>query len=244
DDVDLLAPPSDDFVTHDPELAPAPDGTEHRITLTVEETTAELAPGVVRPVWTYNGRPMAPTLRGKVGDTFIVTLRNEGTMGHSIDFHAGDVSPDEVMRTIAPGEELEDRVTVDRAGAWLDHCATLPNAGRPSAGMCAGASVARPGGPPVEREYVVVQSEPSLGGPDEAFDMDKIAARRPALVMFNGHATQYRRDPRTARVGETVRIWVVAARPNEGTSFHVVGAQFDSRSEEHTSELQSRFDVV
>ena len=228
DDVDLLAPPSDDFVTRDPELAPAPDGTEHRITLTVEETTAELAPGVVRPVWTYNGRPMAPTLRGKVGDTFIVTLRNEGTMGHSIDFHAGDVSPDEVMRTIAPGEELEYRFTVDRAGAWLYHCATLPMTGHLSAGMFGALIVDPPELQPVDREYVLVQSESYLGGPDEAFDMDKIAAKRPDLVMFNGHATQYRRDPLTARVGETVRIWVVAAGPNDGTSFHVVGAQFDS----------------
>lgn len=228
DHIDVMAPPSDDFVTRDPELAPAADGTEHHITLTVEETTAELAPGVVRPVWTYNGRPMAPTLRGKVGDTFVVTLRNEGSMGHSIDFHAGDVRPDEVMRTIPPGEELEYRFTVTRAGAWLYHCATMPMTGHLSAGMFGALIVDPPDLPEVDREYVLVQSESYLGGPDEPFDMAKIAAGRPDLVMFNGHATQYLRDPLTARVGERVRIWVVAAGPNEGTSFHVVGGQFDT----------------
>ena len=31
-----------------------------------------------------------------------------------------------------------------------------------------------------------------------------------------------------AKVGERVRIWVLAAGPNRGTSFHVVGAQFDT----------------
>src|SRR5690606_23149991 len=127
--IDVLAPPSGDVVTRDPALAPAPAGREHRIALTVEATTDEPAPGVVRPVWTYHGGLPAPTLRGRVGDTFIVTFRNEGTIGHSIDFHAGDVGPDEVMRTIPPGEELEYRFTVKRAGAWLYHCATAPMSG-------------------------------------------------------------------------------------------------------------------
>src|SRR5699024_3415210 len=143
-------------------------------------------------------------------------------------FHAGDVSPDEVMRTIAPGEELEYRFTVDRAGAWLYHCATLPMTGHLSAGMFGALIVDPPELQPVDREYVLVQSESYLGGPDEAFDMDKIAAKRPDLVMFNGHATPYRRDPLTARGGEAVRIWVVAAGANDGTSVHVVGAQCDA----------------
>lgn len=228
DEIDVLAPPSDDVVTRDPVLAPAPPGRVHRVTLTVEETTDELAPGVVRPVWTYNGGLPAPTLRGKVGDEFVVTLRNEGSMGHSIDFHAGDVSPDEVMRTIPPGEELEYRFTVNRAGAWLYHCATMPMTGHIAAGMFGALIVDPPDLPPVDREYVLVQSESYLGAEDEAFDSDKIADRRPDLVMFNGHATQYRHDPLTARVGETVRIWVVVAGPSDGTSFHVVGSQFDT----------------
>ncbi|MFC4754574.1 multicopper oxidase domain-containing protein [Dietzia aurantiaca] len=228
DAIDVMAPPSDDFVTRDPALAAAPPGRVHRVTLTVTETTDELAPGVVRPVWTYNGGLPAPTLRGRVGDEFVVTLRNEGTMGHSIDFHAGDVSPDEVMRTIPPGEELEYRFTVNRAGAWLYHCASMPMTGHVAAGLFGALIVDPPDLPPVDREYVLVQSESYLGGPDEPFDMDKIAARQPDLVMFNGHATQYRRDPLTARVGETVRVWVVAAGPSDGTSFHVVGSQFDT----------------
>ena len=46
--------------------------------------------------------------------------------------------------------------------------------------------------------------------------------------MFNGHATQYLRDPLTARTGERVRVWVLDAGPSDGTSFHVVGGQFDT----------------
>ena len=194
-------------------------------------------------MWTYNGGLPAPTLRGRVGDTFVVTFRNEGTIGHSIDFHAGDVSPDEVMRTIPPGEELEYRFTVKRAGAWLYHCATAPMSGHVAAGMFGALIVDPPELPEVDREYVLVQSEAYLGGDDEPFDMDKIAARRPDLVMFNGHATQYRRDPLTARVGETVRIWVVAAGPSDGTSFHVVGGQFDTVYKEGAYRLRDGRDA-
>ncbi|WP_309297777.1 hypothetical protein [Dietzia sp. NCCP-2495] len=98
--------------------------------------------------------------------------------------------------------------------------------GHVAAGMFGALIVDPPDLPEVDGEYVLVQSESYLGGPDEAFNSAKIAARRPDLVMFNGHATHYRRDPLTARVGETVRIWVVVAGPSDGTSFHVVGSQF------------------
>ena len=46
--------------------------------------------------------------------------------------------------------------------------------------------------------------------------------------MFNGTAAGYEHAPLTADVGERVRIWVVTAGPTGGTSFHVVGSQFDT----------------
>ena len=46
------------------------------------------------------------------------------------------------------------------------------------------------------------------------------------LVVFNGCARQYDDAPPTARVDGRVRTWVLAAGPNRGTSFHVVGGQF------------------
>src|SRR5690606_28531872 len=57
-------------------------------------------------------------------------------------------------------------------------------------------------------------------------DVDKLHAEQPDLVVFNGHANQYRHFPLTAKVGESVRIWVLNAGPNRTTSFHVIGAQF------------------
>jgi uncharacterized cupredoxin-like copper-binding protein len=77
-----------DFVPFDPELAPAPGGTEHEITLRATETQMEVAPGVFQEVWTFDDQVPGPILRGKVGDVFTVTLVNDGKLGHSIDFHA------------------------------------------------------------------------------------------------------------------------------------------------------------
>ena len=47
-------------------------------------------------------------------------------------------------------------------------------------------------------------------------------------MTFNGVANQYVARPLPARVGERVRFWVLAAGPNRGSSFHVVGTQFDT----------------
>ena len=56
-------------------------------------------------------------------------------MGHSIDFHAGDIAPDAPMRTIAPGESLQYRFTAKRAGIWMYHCSTMPMSAHIAAGM-------------------------------------------------------------------------------------------------------------
>ena len=81
---------------------------------------------------------------------------------------------------------------------------------------------------PVAHEYVLVQSEMFLGPQAGEADENKLRADTPDLVVFNGYANQYDRSPLTAKVGERVRIWVLAAGPNRGSALHVVGGQFDT----------------
>lgn len=218
----------------DPVLAPLGDERIHRLTFTVSEVPLEVAPGLWQTRWTYNGRSVGPTLHGRVGDEFEITLVNDGTIGHSVDFHAGAVAPDAPMRTIAPGESLVYRFTAGRAGAWLYHCSTMPMSTHIAAGMH-GAVIIEPDDlPAVDRSYVVVQSEVYLAGaatsPDAAaeVDADKVVAQTPDRVVFNGVANQYDQHPFAARVGERVRFWVVDAGPSRATAFHVVGGQFDT----------------
>jgi nitrite reductase (NO-forming) len=225
-EVDLLAEPDAAFRAHDASLPPVPARTVHRRTFHVREVEREVAPGVRQRLWTYNGTAPGPTLRGKVGDVFEITLVNDATIGHSVDFHASALAPDGPMRTIAPGESLVYRFTARHSGIWLYHCSTMPMAAHIANGLFGAVIIDPPGLPRVDREYVAVQSEIYLG--DTEVDAAKVAEERPDLVVFNGYANQYRYRPLTARVGDRVRIWVLAAGPSRGTSFHVVGGQFDT----------------
>ena len=222
---DEVAP---DFEARDAALAPAPSAAVHEVTLTVQEVEREVAPGVTQTLWTFNGTAPGPTLRGKVGDVFEVTLVNDGSIGHSIDFHAGALAPDRPMRTIQPGKSLTYRFTAERAGMWMYHCSTTPMSLHIANGMFGAVIIDPPDLPAVDREYVLVQSELYLGAQGEAADMETVLAERPGLVVFNGYANQYDRDPLPARAGERVRLWVLAAGPQRGSAFHVVGGQFDS----------------
>ncbi|HET6697611.1 MAG TPA: multicopper oxidase domain-containing protein [Nocardioidaceae bacterium] len=209
-------------------LPPLEDGRVHRHTFTVSETELEVAPGVTQRLWTYNGSAPGPVLHGRVGDRFEITLVNDGTIGHSIDFHAGALAPDGPMRTIPPGESLSFGFTARRAGIWMYHCSSMPMSAHIANGMF-GAVVIEPRDlEPVDRSYLLVQSEQYHGPPGGVVDMDKLQAERPDAVVFNGYPDQYDTQPLTARVGERVRIWLLDAGPNRGTSFHVVGGQFDT----------------
>jgi nitrite reductase (NO-forming) len=132
------------------------------------------------------------------------------------------------MRTIAPGESLVVRFHATRAGIWMYHCSTMPMSAHIANGMF-GAVVIEPRGlPPVDRSYVLVQSELYLGSPDSGAILQKIQDEDPDAVVFNGYANQYDARPLPARAGERVRVWVLDAGPNRFTAFHVVGAQFDT----------------
>ncbi|KGN41783.1 multicopper oxidase domain-containing protein [Knoellia aerolata] len=224
--LDVMAEPATGFRARDATLAPAAAATVHRVDLTVREVEREVGVGVRQKRWTFDGTAPGPTLRGKVGDRFDVTLTNDGSIGHSIDFHAGSLAPDGPMRTIAPGASHTFSFTATRAGIWMYHCSTMPMSLHIANGMFGAVVIDPPDLPPVDREYLLVQSELYLG--ESGADPAKVAGERPDGVVFNGFASQYDHDQLPARVGERVRIWVLDAGPNRPSSFHVVGGQFDT----------------
>jgi nitrite reductase (NO-forming) len=226
--LDFAAQPGAGFTAHDPALPPLPAGHVIRRTFTVSDLDSEIAPGVRQKLWVYNGTMPGPVLRGRVGDRFEITIVNDTQMGHSIDFHAGQVAPDGPMRTLAPGESLVYRFTADHSGAWLYHCSTMPMSAHIANGMFGAVIIDPPDLPPVAHDYVLVQSELYLGEQGGTVDVDKVMAEKPDAVVFNGYVDQYDARPLAAKVGERVRIWVVDAGPNRPSAFHVVGGQFDT----------------
>lgn len=226
--VDLNWQPPSYFKAHDAR-APRPQapGTVHRHTLRVSEITAQVGAGVTQKRMTYNGGVPGPVLRGQVGDHFEITLVNDGTMSHSIDFHAGVLAPDKPMRSISPGQSLQYNFTATRSGIWLYHCSTAPMSVHLAAGMHGAVIIDPPGLSQVDHEFVLIQSEIYLGPEGGATDEAKVAAKTPDLMAFNGMAFQYKYRPLQVAVGQRVRFWLMDAGPSLPCTFHVVGGQFD-----------------
>ncbi|WP_408931615.1 multicopper oxidase domain-containing protein [Corynebacterium sp. YSMAA1_1_D6] len=227
--------PREGFEAFDASLKPA-EGSIHEETWTMAEEEVEVAPGVRQTRWLFNGQAPGPTLRGKVGDTFRITIKNEGSMGHSVDFHAGEVSPDETMKTIQPGEELTYEFVAHRAGIWMYHCSTMPMSLHIANGM-AGAVIIDPQGDdalaPADAEYLMTSNEvflASAGYESEGANAQRVSDGDYDLTAFNYYPNQYDKGlaPLHAKVGDTVRIWLVNLGPDLPLSFHVVGEQFDT----------------
>ena len=220
--IDFEAEPGEGWQPYDPELQPAPGGTGHELTMHAVETEIEVAPGVPQMMWTFDGTVPGTTLRGKVGDVFTITLVNDGEIGHSIDFHASKVAWNDEMRTIEPGESLVYQFEAKHAGAFMYHCGTQPSLHHIGNGMFGAIIIDPPGLPPVDHDYLFVQSELYLGPQGQPGDLAKMEDEAWDAVVFNGYVNQYRHAPIRVEPGERVRAWVVDDGPSENSSFHIV----------------------
>ena len=232
--IDFAAEPGPDFVPFDPALKPASGGTEHKVTMHATEKVIEVAPGVTQELWTFNDQVPGPILRGRVGDIFTVTLVNDGTLGHSIDFHASKVAWNDEMRTIEPGESLIYQFEAKHAGIFMYHCGTAPALHHIGNGMFGALIVDPPDLPAVDHEFVFVQSELYLGAEGDPGDLTKMQAEDHDAVVFNGYVDQYKHVPIRVEPGDRVRAWVLDAGPNENSAFHIVGTIFDTVFKEGT----------
>ncbi|MBS3651969.1 multicopper oxidase domain-containing protein [Pseudaminobacter sp. 19-2017] len=107
-----------------------PDGRVLR-TFEVEalDKEIEIAPGVMFPAWTYNGRVPGPSFRATEGDVLRIVFRNLGSHPHSMHFHGihsarMDGVPGAGM--IDPGDEFVYEFDARPFGCHLYHCHALP----------------------------------------------------------------------------------------------------------------------
>jgi len=111
-------------------LSLLPDGRVLReFDVVAVDKEIEIAPGILFPAWTYNGRVPGPTLRVTEGDRVRVRFLNAGSHRHSMHFHgihsarmdgvpgAGD---------IGPGEEFVYEFDAFPFGCHLYHCHSVP----------------------------------------------------------------------------------------------------------------------
>lgn len=219
------------FERYDPALPPLPAERTQRIHFRAQEVPIRISHDTVVAAWTFEGNLPGPIVRCRVGDTIEFTLTNEGSVPHSMDFHAAQVNPGVAFRSVAKGESITYTFKPRYAGAFLYHCGTSPVLMHIGSGMVGAIIVDPPTPLSAAKEFVIVQHECYLGEARNGihpFDYNKMLGTLPDLVTFNGRPGQYQAEPIVVKRGDRVRFYVVDAGPTVPCAFHIVGEQFDT----------------
>ncbi|MBI4897559.1 MAG: multicopper oxidase domain-containing protein [Actinobacteria bacterium] len=225
----------------DPALPATPAGPVKKFRIDVFEhvtqVRADLAP---TRVWSYgiNGELLrgtggSPPMVVTEGDKVQMDLVNGGSMKmdvvmpHSIDFHSAEVAPNKDYVTILPGKTKRITFLAEHPGAFMYHCATKPVLMHTGAGMV-GMMIVKPKNlAPVDRELWMTQQEFYIGEAGGNANYQKMQAKNPDVIAFNGFGDQYATKPITVAKGERVRMWLLNAGPSIWSAFHVIGTVFD-----------------
>jgi len=183
--------------------------------------------------WTFNGKVPGPLLRGRVGDTIEITLKNNknNAMIHNIDLHAvWGQGGGAALTNVAPGEEKSFVFKATTPGLFVYHCATPVIPQHISSGMYGMILIEPAGGlPKVDKEFYIMQGDMYTegAGPEKEFSLDKMMAEQPTNVVMNGSAAALAASPMKVKVGDEVRIFFGVGGPNLTSSFHAIGTIFD-----------------
>jgi len=211
--------------------------TKVKVKIEVREVVKKMADGVDYLYWTFGGDVPGSFIRIREGDLVEFTLANHPSskMPHNIDLHAVTGPGGGAASSFtAPGHSSQFSFKALNPGLYVYHCATAPVPMHVGNGMY-GLILVEPkdGFPKVDREYYVMQGDFYTTGKYGAeglqtFDQEKATDERPTYVVFNGSVGAMVGDKAiTAKVGETVRLYVGNGGPNLLSSFHVIGEIFD-----------------
>ena len=227
-------------------------GKVKHVTLIASEKEVQVAPdndlhpgGVNYSAMVFNGSIPGPVISIDQGDTLNLTLKNEGQTIHSLDFHAG-FGPDKANSgAVKPGESKSWSLKGVYPGAFFYHCSGdgLNGIWEHIANGMYGGIVVHPTTEEKAKEFYVVFSEIyGVNGTTGSFDMNKLLANNPDLVLTNGMAHKYvpaigqvnkvklnGPDLFKVKPGELTRWYIVNAGPNDGVSFHFISGMITVR---------------
>ena len=224
-----------------PPHVPTPIGKRKAKKLIVKmeilEHEGEITDGVRYVFWTFGGSVPGSFIRTRVGDEVEFHLQNHpnNKLPHNIDLHAVNGPGGGAESSfVAPGHEKVFSFKVTHPGLYVYHCATAPVGMHIANGMYGLILVEPEGGlPPVDKEYYVMQGDFYTKGPNgerglQPFDMQKAVDEKADYVVFNGSVNGLMGDKAlTAKVGETIRLFMGNGGPGLVSSFHVIGEIFD-----------------
>ena len=180
-----------------------PNGqTLREYTIYAEDKEIEIAPGIVYPAWTFNGRIPGPTLRCTEGDRLRIEFINGSVHPHSLHFHGihpieMDGVPGEPSGDIPAGGRFVYEFDADPFGFHPYHCHVAPLKRHIHKGLYGGLIVDPKEGRPPAREFVMVMN---------AFDTNFDAENE--IYAVNTVAFEYVQRPIPIQVGELVRIYL------------------------------------
>ncbi len=206
--------------------------------LEVKEVEGQLADGVRYTFWTFGGHVPGKFIRIREGDEVEFHLDNhpDNKNPHNIDLHAVNGPGGGAAASLtAPGHSSVFSFKALNPGLFVYHCATAPVAMHVGNGMY-GLILVEPkeGLPKVDHEYYMMQGDFYTQGKNgekgvQPFSMEKVIDEKPEYIVFNGSVgSTVGEKALTAKVGETVRLFVGDGGPNVVSSFHAIGQIFDT----------------
>lgn len=219
---------------YDAVVPPVTDAPIKEFRIPIKDEKLQIADGATYDGWTFGGTVPGPVMHVRQGDLVRITVVNEASIPHSIDFHAARIPWNVAYQSINPHDSTSFQFVARDAGAFLVHCGTPPVTMHLMQGMYASIIVdpKHGWGTKADKEFVIVQSEfyakpGATPGADQMADWQAAMDKNASYVVFNGRAFQYRANPLKVNVGDRVRLFVLNAGPNYDSDFHMVGAIFD-----------------
>ena len=161
----------------------------------------EVAPGVMFPAWTYNGRVPGPTIRATEGDRIRIRFLNTTEHKHTIHFHgfhSARVDGVPGAGEVDGGGEFVYDFIAEPFGTHLYHCHSVPLAQHIHRGLYGAFIVDPKEGRPPANEMVLV-----MNGFDTNFDNEN------EVYAVNTVAFAYVNDPIPINAGELQRAHVI-----------------------------------
>jgi nitrite reductase (NO-forming) len=237
-------------------------GKTKKVLFIASEKVVQVAPdnalhpgGIKYNAMVFNGTIPGPVVAIDQGDTLQITLKNEGKLVHSMDFHAGFGTDKANSGSVAPGQSKTWTLKGVYAGAFFYHCSAdaLNGIWEHVANGMYGGIIVHPINEQPAKEFYVVFGEiynnadqgvfKGTNGKTGSFDIAKFINNQPDLVLTNGMAHKYvpaigqivklqlNKNAEVFKVkpGELTRWFIVNAGPNQFLAFHIIGTMISVR---------------